>query len=56
MVKILTENRPSTLKYEFFIKDKIQSGEIKIDHCRTENIIGDYFIKLKQGKKFKKIL
>ena len=36
----------------FFIKDKIDSGEFKIEHCSTKEMIDNYFTKPLQGKKF----
>ena len=37
----------------FAIKDSINSGEIKIHHVGTADMIGDFFTKPLQGKKFK---
>ena len=37
----------------FFIKDKVESGEVTIEHCGTNDMIADYFTKPLQGKKFK---
>ena len=36
----------------FFIKDKVESGEITVEHCSTHDMLGDYFTKPLQGKKF----
>ena len=36
----------------FFMKDRIQDGEIEVIYCPTEDMIGDYFTKPLQGKKF----
>ena len=38
----------------FFVRDRIPSKEIKIEHCPTLNMIGDYFTKPLQGKQFYK--
>jgi hypothetical protein len=37
----------------FFIKDKVESGEVTIEHCGTNDMLADYFTKPLQGKKFK---
>ena len=29
----------------FFIKDKVKSGELMIEHCGTDDILADYFTK-----------
>ena len=36
----------------FFMKDKIDSGEVEIEYCPTEQMIGDFFTKPLQGEKF----
>jgi hypothetical protein len=36
----------------FFIKDRVDSNEIKIEHCGTDEMIADYFTKPLQGAKF----
>jgi hypothetical protein len=36
----------------FFIKDRVDSGELNIKHCGTEDMIADYFTKPLQGSKF----
>jgi hypothetical protein len=38
----------------FFIKDRIQSGEVEIEYCPTDDMIGDFFTKPLQGQKFYK--
>ena len=42
------------LRY-FFIKDYIKDGDISIEHCDTNNMLGDYFTKPLQGKIFFKM-
>ena len=37
----------------FFMKDRIDDGEIKVVYCPTDQMIGAYFTKPLQGKKFK---
>ena len=36
----------------FFIKDRIASGEIEIEHCPTDKMLADYLTKPLQGSKF----
>ena len=36
----------------FFIKDRIQNGELKVEYCPTDNMIADFFTKPLQGSKF----
>jgi hypothetical protein len=38
----------------FFVKDRIEKGEIKIQHCPTDDMIADFFTKPLQGNKFQK--
>ena len=35
----------------FFIQDRIKKGDINVEHCRTDEMIADYFTKPLQGKK-----
>ena len=44
-------SRAMNVRY-FVIKDHIDRGEIKIMHCGTDKIIGDFFSKPLQGKRF----
>eukprot|EP00957_Ditylum_brightwellii_P175479 13359965-Ditylum_brightwellii.AAC.1 len=36
----------------FFIKDKIESGEVEVRHCGAHDMIADYFTKPLQGHLF----
>jgi len=36
----------------FFIKDRVDNGEIVIEHCPTAEMIADYFTKPLQGALF----
>jgi hypothetical protein len=36
----------------FFIKDRVDNGEIRIEHCPTKEMIADYFTKPLQGVLF----
>ena len=38
----------------FFIKDRVQSGEINIKWCPSEDMVGDFFTKPLQGTLFYK--
>jgi hypothetical protein len=37
----------------FYVQDLIRRGIVKIEHCRTEDMIADFFTKPLQGKRFK---
>lgn len=36
----------------FFITDRIEAGEVTVEHCPTEKMVADYFTKPLQGTKF----
>ena len=36
----------------FFIKDRIDKGEVRIEYCNTGNMLGDFFTKPLQGARF----
>ena len=36
----------------FFIKDRIDNGELKVDFCPTDKMLADFFSKPTQGSKF----
>ena len=38
----------------FFIKDRSDKGEIRIEYCPTDDMLADYFTKPLQGAKFVK--
>jgi hypothetical protein len=38
----------------FFITDQVEKGNTQIEHCGTNNIVGDFFTKPLQGKKFQR--
>ena len=38
----------------FFIKDRVSSGEITLEHCPTEEMLADHFTKPLQGNLFRK--
>ena len=46
-------SRALNIRY-FFITDQIEKGNVIIDYCGTDNMIGDYMTKPLQGEKFKK--
>ena len=39
----------------FFIRDILRREKVKLMHCKTEQMIGDYFTKPLQGSLFKKL-
>ncbi len=39
----------------FFVKDRIASGEVKIEHCPTQDMMADFFTKPLQGSMFTKM-
>ena len=39
----------------FFIKDRIDSGEVKVEYCPTKDMVADYFTKPLQGSQFIKL-
>jgi hypothetical protein len=39
----------------FFIKDRIGSGELRVEYCPTENMLADFFTKPLQGALFRKL-
>ena len=43
---------PSIYLSDIFIKDRVQAGELSINWCPSEDMIGDYFTKPLQGQKF----
>jgi hypothetical protein len=36
----------------FFITDQVEKRNAQIEHCGTDNMVGDFFTKPLQGKKF----
>jgi hypothetical protein len=36
----------------FFIADQVEKGNAQIEHCGTNNMVGDFFTKPLQGEKF----
>ena len=39
----------------FFIKDRIQNGEVSVKYCPTQEMIADFFTKPLQGSAFRKL-
>ena len=39
----------------FYIKDHVDSGDISVEYCSTDEMIGDFFTKPLQGTKFKQM-
>jgi hypothetical protein len=46
--------RHMNIRY-FFVKDRVASKELSIEHCPTEDMVADYFTKPLQGKLFYKL-
>ena len=46
-------SRHVNIRY-FFVKDKVDSGEVKIEFCPTEQMLADYFTKPLQGELFRR--
>jgi hypothetical protein len=46
--------RHMNIRY-FYIKDQVDSNVIKIVHCPTDDMLGDFFTKPLQGSKFKRM-
>ena len=44
-------SRHINIRY-FFVKDRVDKKEIRIEHCRTENMLADYLTKPLQGSLF----
>ena len=38
----------------FFVKDRVDNNEVKIEYCPTELILADFFTKALQGNLFQK--
>ena len=36
----------------FFITDRIEKGELKVEYCPTDKMVADFFTKPLQGQKF----
>ena len=37
----------------FFVKDRIEKKEMRVENCPTEHMLADYFTKPLQGSRFK---
>lgn len=37
----------------YFVADRVAKGELTVEYCPTEHMIGDFFTKSLQGSKFK---
>ena len=48
--------RSRTINIRYFaIKDFCERGELKIQYCNTEDMVGDYMTKPLQGSRFRKL-
>jgi len=39
----------------FYVKDKVDAGDIRVQHCPTEDMLADFFTKPLQGGLFRKL-
>ena len=46
-------SRALNIRY-FFITDQVELGNVQIEHCPTDDMIGDFMTKPLQGEKFRK--
>eukprot|EP00957_Ditylum_brightwellii_P120960 9225517-Ditylum_brightwellii.AAC.1 len=42
------------INVRFFIKDRIDKGEVKVEYCGANEMVADYFTKSLQGQLFYK--
>jgi hypothetical protein len=47
-------SRHMNIRY-FFIADRVKAGDLRIEHCPTKDMIGDFFTKPLQGVQFYKL-
>ena len=40
----------------YFVADRVASGDLRIEHCPTEDMVADFFTKTLQGALFFKLL
>jgi hypothetical protein len=53
--KLLSSKRTRHINIRyFFVKDRIKKGEIKLEHCKSIDMLGDFFTKTLQGSLFTK--
>jgi hypothetical protein len=45
--------RALTIRY-FFLTDQVEKGNVTIEYCPTDEIVGDFHTKPLQGEKFRK--
>ena len=49
------QTRHINIRY-FFVKDRVDKGEVTIKHCRTNKMVADFFTKSLQGSLFNQCL
>jgi hypothetical protein len=47
------QTRALNIRY-FFTTDQVEKGNRQIEHCRTNNMVGDFSTKPLQGEKFQR--
>ena len=53
--KSITKNTKHANVRYYFIKDRVETGDVVIEHCPTEKMLGDHFTKPLQGALFRKL-
>ena len=51
--KSSTKNKKHINMRYYFIKDWVETGDVMIEHCPTEEMLGDHFIKPLKGALFR---
>ena len=55
IVNIPSRNSMRHIKIKkLFVKDRMNAGEMAIEHCATEDMCGDFFTKPLHGRKFRR--
>ena len=51
--RVLSGKRTKHLDIRYFyVKDLLRQGIVKIEHCKTKDMIADFFTKFLQGRRF----
>jgi hypothetical protein len=51
MVRKVQGNEPALNIHYFYLTDQVERGNAQIEHCWTDNMVGDFFTKPLQGEK-----
>jgi len=52
MEEVLVARKPGTLTFDIFVKDWVDSGDIRVTYCPTEDMVANFFTKPLQGSAF----